>query len=60
VANPANVLARMIAALHNDAGKVTIPGFYDDVVELSDAERARFAALPFDDAAYAETLGVPA
>lgn len=44
VANPANVLARILASLHDDRQRVTIPGFYDDVLELSDAERAQMAA----------------
>jgi acetylornithine deacetylase/succinyl-diaminopimelate desuccinylase-like protein len=50
VANPVTVLARLIAALHDDDGRVTLPGFYDDVAALSDRERELFAALPFDEA----------
>lgn len=60
VANPANGLARMIAALHDDQGRVRIPGFYDDVIPLTDAERKQFAALPFDEEAYLRELGAPA
>ncbi|MFK7776740.1 MAG: dipeptidase [Gimesia sp.] len=60
VANPANGLARMIAALHDDAGRVQIPGFYDGVIELTQEERDQFAALPFDEAAFMDSLGVNA
>lgn len=60
VANPANALARMIAALHDDEGRVRIPGFYDEVVPLTDEERRRFAELPFDEAAFLTELGVSA
>jgi acetylornithine deacetylase/succinyl-diaminopimelate desuccinylase-like protein len=60
VANPANVLCRLLARLTDERGRVTIPGFYDDVRPLAPAERAAFAALPFDEAAYREALGVPA
>ena len=47
VANPINVLSKMIAALHDDDNKITIPGFYDGVEELSSAERAEMAKAPF-------------
>jgi acetylornithine deacetylase/succinyl-diaminopimelate desuccinylase-like protein len=60
VENPANALARIIAALKDEDGRIRIPGFYDDVVELSAAERAAFAELPFDEDAYREHLGLPA
>jgi len=60
VANPANALARLVGALHDEAGRVTLEGYYDDVVPLGDAERRRWAALPFDEAAYAAGLGVEA
>ncbi|MEX2569829.1 MAG: dipeptidase [Gemmatimonadota bacterium] len=46
VVNPANALARIISALHDDRGRVAIPGFYDDVVELTEEERGRIAQLP--------------
>ncbi|GGY77689.1 dipeptidase [Streptomyces nitrosporeus] len=55
VPNPATVLARLVAALHDDDGGVAVPGFYDDVAELTDAERALFARLPFDEAAWLRT-----
>lgn len=60
IANPANALAEIIAALKGPDGRIRIPGFYDDVVPLDDADRAAFAALPFDDGAYAASIGVPA
>ena len=59
VANPGNVLGRIIAHLHDpQTGRVAIPGFYDDVLPLSDAERAEFAALPFDEEGYKKHLDV--
>lgn len=60
VANPGNVLARIIAQLHDPTtGKIKIPGMYDDVVELSAAERAELAKLPFDEQKYLRHLDVP-
>jgi len=59
VANPVNALATIIAALKGPDGRIRIPGFYDDVVPLTDDDRAAYAALPFDDEAYREFLGVP-
>jgi acetylornithine deacetylase/succinyl-diaminopimelate desuccinylase-like protein len=60
VRNPANALAWIISRLRDEAtGRVLIPGFYDDVRELADWEREEFAALPFDEAAYARDLGIP-
>lgn len=47
--NPATTLARALAALHDDAGRIAVPGFYDDVAPLTDERRAEFAALPFDE-----------
>jgi acetylornithine deacetylase/succinyl-diaminopimelate desuccinylase-like protein len=60
VENPANALAQIIAALKGPDGRIRIPGFYDDVVGLSDADRAAFAAMPFDDEEYRAKVGVPA
>jgi len=60
IANPVNSLSAMIAAMHDRAGRVTIPGFYDDVLPLGDAEREAWAALPYDEAADREDLGVEA
>ncbi len=58
VANPATLLCRMIAALHDDNNKVTIPGFYDDVAVLSDAERKAINNAPFNEEAYKKDLGI--
>jgi len=60
VENPANALAQIIAALKGPDGRIRIPGFYDDVVALTNAERAAMAALPFDEEAFRSRLGVPA
>ncbi|TAK00383.1 MAG: dipeptidase [Chloroflexota bacterium] len=60
VENPANALARIIAELKDRNGLVQVPGFYDDVVPVDPAVRARLAALPFDEAAYLARIGVPA
>lgn len=59
VVNPANALAKIIAGLHDDEGRVTIPGFYDDVLPLSDADRARIGTLPFTDEALRAEVGAP-
>nr|MBF0222787.1 dipeptidase [Desulfobulbaceae bacterium] len=58
VANPAQVLSTLIASLINDAGRITIPGFYDDVEELSSAERHQLAQAPFDLDRYKQTLDI--
>ncbi|GAA2240163.1 dipeptidase [Streptomyces amakusaensis] len=55
VPNPATVAARLVAALHDADERVTIPGFYDGVAPLTDAERALFAELPFDEKAWLST-----
>lgn len=60
VDNPANALARIIAGLKDGDGRILVPGFYDDVVELTEEERERLRELPFDEAAYLEHLGLPA
>ena len=60
VANPATILARMIASCHDEQHHITIPGFYDDVLESSDAERALMAAAPFDENEYKKDLGIDA
>ena len=62
VPNPANVLCELLGSLHDLQGKrVTPPGFYDDVVPLSDAERAAWKkAKPFDERQFAADLGLPA
>jgi acetylornithine deacetylase/succinyl-diaminopimelate desuccinylase-like protein len=48
VANPANILAKLIASLHDEKNRITIPGFYDDVIEISMEERAEMAKAPFN------------
>jgi acetylornithine deacetylase/succinyl-diaminopimelate desuccinylase-like protein len=58
VANPINVLSKMIASLHDENNHITIPGFYDDVIEVSLAERAEMAKAPFDLAKYKEALDI--
>jgi len=60
VPNPINGLARMIAALHDDAGRVAMPGFYDAVLDITPEEREVFKRAPFDEAALMEELGVSA
>ena len=56
VANPINILAKMIASLHDENNHITIPGFYDKVEELSDVERAEMAKAPFSLEAYKNAL----
>ncbi|MBA3688011.1 MAG: dipeptidase [Chloroflexi bacterium] len=58
VDNPANVLARMVASLTDERGRVTVPGFYDRVRELTPEEHADYAAVPFDEADWAERIKV--
>ena len=58
VANPANVLTRLVASLIDENGRVTIPGFYDDVRELTSAERKAFNKVPFDLKAYKKSLSI--
>ena len=57
VANPANGLAKIVASLHDTDGRVAVDGFYDAVVPPTDAERAAWADLPFDEAAFLDTTG---
>jgi acetylornithine deacetylase/succinyl-diaminopimelate desuccinylase-like protein len=58
VHNPIQALAEIIASLHDDRGRVTIPGFYDRVRKLTAKERSSFRKLPWSDAKYAKDLGV--
>ncbi|MFD1017360.1 dipeptidase [Winogradskyella rapida] len=60
VANPINVLTKMIASLHDENNHITIPGFYDKVENLSDAERAEMAKAPFSLEAYKKALDINA
>ena len=57
VPNPLHAMAALLAGLHDADGRVTLPGFYDDVVELTDEERELFARLPFDEAGWLQTAG---
>jgi acetylornithine deacetylase/succinyl-diaminopimelate desuccinylase-like protein len=59
VANPAMMLAQLLAQMKDKGGRVKIPGFYDDVVPLRDEERAEFARLPFNERKYRQDLGAP-
>ena len=58
VANPINILCKMIADLHDADGHITIPGFYDDVLVISQEERDLMAQAPFDLEAYKRDLGI--
>lgn len=58
VANPINELAKLIADMKDEYGRITIPGFYDDVVELTDEERADLGDRPFDLEAYKSALDI--
>ncbi len=60
VANPINVLCKMIADITDADGRITIPGFYDDVEELSQEERDMIAQVPFDETKYKQAIGVNA
>src|SRR5947207_4620429 len=59
VANPAFVLAQMLAQMKDRSGRIRIPGYYDDVRALSDAERAEWKKLPFNETKYRKDLGAP-
>lgn len=58
VANPITILAKMIASLHDENNRITIPGFYDDVLESSKEERAEMAKAPYNEEEYKQDLGV--
>lgn len=58
VANPITILAKMIASCHDDNNHITIPGFYDDVLEATSEERKLMAKAPFDETEYKKDLGV--
>ena len=60
VANPINVLCKMIAGITDNDGHITIPGFYDDVEEVSVREREMLAAVPYSEDKYRESLDVKA
>ena len=58
VANPVTILAKMIASCHDENNHITIPGFYDDVVESTDEERKLMALAPYDENEFKTDLGV--
>ena len=60
VVNPATALCTIVAALKGPDGRIRVPGFYDDVVALTERDREAFAALPFDEAAWMAEIGVDA
>jgi acetylornithine deacetylase/succinyl-diaminopimelate desuccinylase-like protein len=59
LANPGFVLAQMIAQMKDRSGHIKIPGFYDDVLPLQEAERQAWALLPFNEKQYRKTFGIP-
>lgn len=58
VANPINILSKMIASMHDENNHITIPGFYDNVLDVSAADRAEMAKTPFDVEEYKKDLDV--
>ncbi len=60
IENPANALARLISDLHDENHHITIPGFYDDVRDLTPEERAAYASLPFNEPDWLGAVGVDA
>lgn len=59
VDNPAMALSRLLARVRDDAGRIVIPGFYDDVAPLTSFERKQMARIPFEAGKYRKFLGVP-
>lgn len=60
VANPINILCKLMADVTDADGRITIPGFYDDVEEVPSAERKMIAQIPFDEEKYKAAIGVKA
>jgi len=60
VANPINTLCQLVASLHDENHRITIPGFYDDVIEVSAEERAEMAKAPFNEKEYMQDLAIGA
>ncbi len=58
VANPITILSKMIASCHDENNHITIPGFYDDVLSSTDAERKKMAEAPFDESEFKTDLGI--
>jgi acetylornithine deacetylase/succinyl-diaminopimelate desuccinylase-like protein len=59
VANPIHALVRILDSMHDEEGRVSVEGFYDDVRSLTDGERAQVGRLPFDEAGYLRETGAP-
>jgi acetylornithine deacetylase/succinyl-diaminopimelate desuccinylase-like protein len=57
IANPIQAMVRLLAALHDDDGRVAVPGFYDEVAVLGPSELRAIAAIPFDETAYLREIG---
>lgn len=60
VHNPAQVLCDLVSGMHDEQGRITLPGFYDSVIPLSEEERAELARLPMEDEYYLKQTGAPA
>ncbi len=60
VRNPVNALCQMLAALHDAEGRVAVPGFYDDVIPLTERERNEYRKLGFDESEFRKNLGIAA
>ena len=60
VHNPNQALCELLARLHDGAGRVTVPGFYDDVLALTETERTALAQVPYDEEKLKQESGVPA
>ena len=60
VANPINVLCELMARMTDENGRIAVPGFYDDVEELSEEERDMIRQIPFDEQKYMQAIGVEA
>lgn len=58
IANPINALATLIAKMKDSNGRITLPGFYDDAIDVSPEERAELARLPYDPETYPKMLGI--
>ena len=58
VANPINVLCQMISSLKDENNKITIPGFYDDILDVSDSERKEMSKVPFDLELFKKSLSI--
>jgi acetylornithine deacetylase/succinyl-diaminopimelate desuccinylase-like protein len=58
IANPINILTKLIADMQDEEGRITLPGFYDDVLEYSEAQRAEMAKAPFDLDHYKKELNI--